>query len=987
MIKDEKVSSVKIQLLKGPIFRGTNNHLWNELILKKSVISDYMNQIGLSLYIDEDDGYAFLRQNENQEETEEQTENELPRLINKRSLSLLPSTLCILLRKRMIEHESQDGSPKLIITRDEIYSLLELYVRNEQNEKKARIKINLAMKKLKNWGYCAPFQARRISLRSRSRKIIKSLIGSEWLKNSQKDLNDLLANIEGKNKKMEIEMKYGNSTEFIKGGYYLDKLELYNWGTFHNRIWAINPQMEASLVTGDFGSGKSTIVDAITALLVPPNKIVFNKSAGADKQERNFTSYVLGHYKSESDENTRKGSKKGLREDRKSFTAILAIFKNRESKKLVTLAQVMTPRLKGDSRTPDKIFIVSEKELSIESHIGNQYPSKGKNKFKKWLLKQNSIQIFDTFSSYADCFRRLLRLKSNQALDLFHKAISLKQIENLTAFVRNHMLEEHDTKERINELCVSFQQLNELHDIVVKEREQVEHLNGISDKYKDYLRYKDREELTREAANSTENYFAKIKIEKYSQKLEELKKKISVADKIIHTLEKDIEENDIALEKVKEQIIKEGGARTDELKQALNILNSRKREREDKEKRYSEIAKKLELKTPIDENSFYDNTQKLEMIARQAEIDKKSLKEEYSTKIISFQKYREKILSIEDEINSLKKRKSKIPYSISKIRDEMVEALELRKDELPFVGELLRVKNEEKDWEGAIERVLRSFGLSIVVSEELYTKVSSYVEKTHLKGKIVYLKISDTERVVKFRSPEEANSLVYKLNIKDDSGFQDWLWNQLCQKFDYSCIKTIEEFRRKEKAITINGQIKSNRSRHEKDDRSSIHDRSRYILGWENKEKIQEFKNILIREKDEAHKIGQAITQNSKKEDHLQKKIIAVEGLKAITNFSEIDSNSIAYQIEKTEGELQEIEKTEKSSLIMKNLREKEINLKALRSKLKSKNNKTREEKSKADLLQEQCIEGWKSEKSKVKNITEREETILFPIVSKAYRR
>lgn len=191
MIRDEKLSSVKIQLLKGPIFSDSHNQLWNELILKKSTVSDYMKQIGLNLFIDENDGYAFLRQNEIIEESGEQAENELPRLINRRSLSLLPSTLCVLLRKKMIEHENHDGSPKLIITRDEIYSLLELYVKNEQNEKKARTQVNSAVKKIEELGILRPL--RHEEDRFEVKKIIKSLIGEEWLKDSQQALDELLS--------------------------------------------------------------------------------------------------------------------------------------------------------------------------------------------------------------------------------------------------------------------------------------------------------------------------------------------------------------------------------------------------------------------------------------------------------------------------------------------------------------------------------------------------------------------------------------------------------------------------------------------------------------------------------------------------------------------------------------------------------------------------------------------------------------------------
>ena len=85
-------------------------------------------------------------------------------------------------------------------------------------------------------------------------------------------------------------------------GFRLQRLEVYNWGTFGGRVWSMEPEGRNALLTGDIGSGKSTLVDAVTTLLVPANRIAYNKAAGADNRERTLRSYVLGHYKSERNE-------------------------------------------------------------------------------------------------------------------------------------------------------------------------------------------------------------------------------------------------------------------------------------------------------------------------------------------------------------------------------------------------------------------------------------------------------------------------------------------------------------------------------------------------------------------------------------------------------------------------------------------------------------------------------------------------------------
>ena len=94
------------------------------------------------------------------------------------------------------------------------------------------------------------------------------------------------------------------SASHQRTGYRLQRVEVYNWGTFDASVWSIQPDGQTSLLTGDIGSGKSTLVDAITTLLLPAHRIAYNKAAGADVRERTLRSYVEGHYKSERNEAT-----------------------------------------------------------------------------------------------------------------------------------------------------------------------------------------------------------------------------------------------------------------------------------------------------------------------------------------------------------------------------------------------------------------------------------------------------------------------------------------------------------------------------------------------------------------------------------------------------------------------------------------------------------------------------------------------------------
>ena len=61
--------------------------------------------------------------------------------------------------------------------------------------------------------------------------------------------------------------------EDVGPGYRMRRLEVYNWGTFDGAVWPFELGGNTSLLTGEIGSGKSTLVDAILTLLIPQPKI------------------------------------------------------------------------------------------------------------------------------------------------------------------------------------------------------------------------------------------------------------------------------------------------------------------------------------------------------------------------------------------------------------------------------------------------------------------------------------------------------------------------------------------------------------------------------------------------------------------------------------------------------------------------------------------------------------------------------------------
>jgi len=164
------------------------------------------------------------------------------------------------------------------------------------------------------------------------------------------------------------EMQLDFAADDTLAGFRLHRLEVYNWGTFDKRVWTLVLGGRNALLTGDIGSGKSTLVDAITTLLIPAQRVAYNKAAGAESRERTLRSYVLGHYKSERNEVTGSAKPVSLR-DHNSYSAILGVFRNVAYDQTVTLAQVFW--MKEPQGQPERLYVCAERALSIADDLAH----------------------------------------------------------------------------------------------------------------------------------------------------------------------------------------------------------------------------------------------------------------------------------------------------------------------------------------------------------------------------------------------------------------------------------------------------------------------------------------------------------------------------------------------------------------------------------------------------------------------------------------
>ena len=173
-----------ITLLKGILY----NHqkaAWENLLRYESEVKKYFSAIGLEVYIDKSEGYAYLQQKELDEESE------IPKLAEKRQLNFFISLLCIVLRKFLLEQDAQGGTVRAIITQQEIINRTKLFLPSASDEARQQDKIITSINKVIEIGFLRKLEDSNNNYEIH--RIIKGFINADVIGDTLKRLRDYAA--------------------------------------------------------------------------------------------------------------------------------------------------------------------------------------------------------------------------------------------------------------------------------------------------------------------------------------------------------------------------------------------------------------------------------------------------------------------------------------------------------------------------------------------------------------------------------------------------------------------------------------------------------------------------------------------------------------------------------------------------------------------------------------------------------------------------
>ena len=714
------------------------------------------------------------------------------------------------------------------------------------------------------------------------------------------------------------------NTDNTKIGFRLHSVELFNWGTFHNKIWKIEPNGSNSLLTGDVGSGKSTLVDALTCLIVPHHKITFNKAAGAESKERTLASYIKGEYKNtksdESDSREKAVSLRYSNSNDSTFSVIIANFTNEGYHESISLAQVFW--IENDK--VQKILIIREKQpLSVRDNFSNIEDAKELRKRMKDL--PNTETFDDNFSKYSQRFRHLFGMQTDKAIDLFYQTVSMKSVSSLTLFVREQMLERTEIKTQIEDLKKRFDDLNKAYAAVQEARKQKETLEPLVAFCETFRGFEQRIQEIDNILDSVPSYFASKKITLLETEITDCERKLLQIIGQLAGIEELLDTKRDNLNQIKQDIRNNGGERLENIAKEIEDKGRARDLKRGKHLQYSELTSFCEMETANTDKTFFKNLKSAEQKSDFLKLRQDEILSDLGKVASGRTTIQENIETESKELESLKQRENQIPLEFLNIRRQLADALEIKEDDIPFAGELMKVNESEKNWQGALERLLRGFGVSMLVPEKHYHLVSNYINQRKLTDarnrglRFEYFKVPYSFSKNKYSEVDE-DSVVNKIEIKSDNPFEDWLEVELQKRFNLRCVSLNEFQRMPSDVITMEGQYKVGNQRHIKDDRRDLWDTRNFVLGWSNQAKIQAIEKHLDQlrgERDEIEGKWNTLTTENKNNTLYQGKLAQ---LMTYTNWQELNWKDEVEAIIKLEKEREDLQN---SNDVLKTLQEK----------------------------------------------------------------
>ena len=561
----------------------------------------------------------------------------------------------------------------------------------------------------------------------------------------------------------------------------LKRLLLIHWQAYDFQLVEFEG---ITLITGQTGVGKSTIIDALNVILLgEKQKHIFNKAAN-ENSRRTLESYLYGKL----------GDDGGdgffyLREE--NFTSYLvAEFENEETCEYFCCGFVAD--CSSDHSSPNVQWLTTKSKLPADYFINEEerrpysineliYENNFKTENEKVTLivtdKDYRKKIAGLFGQIRDDYRRLLK-----------QSVSFTPVKDIEMFLTD-FVSETESPINVEEMQKSIRRYNDLEQESDKIKSKVAKLEDIKSELQGLEKRKLlelRQEYFIEKAKldalqeQKENYH--IDVENYQRQIEKNTRDIVDSSKRIDVLgakKEEMRDKRDSLVVLKDKVFLNNQIKSvNEQVQTIQNQTEQGQEAIALMKYFIRVVKALPIELPSITNLvkvFEKYNQEQKLISKFVEMN--DLLDQIVKELVSYKHFvneqekrlKSKVSVLLNEEERLKKGIKMVPEQIRVFKEALQKYLSNydKNAQVEYLSDVIDFKQGEESWQKAVEAYLGGQRYYLVIDPKFYNKALQYYQSVQKQKEIYGIGIINLEKLKKKHFNVKKNSLARKLKTGD----------------------------------------------------------------------------------------------------------------------------------------------------------------------------------------------------------------------------
>ncbi|WP_332835689.1 ATP-binding protein [Microbacterium suaedae] len=589
-----------------------------------------------------------------------------------------------------------------------------------------------------------------------------------------------------------------------------EELHLVNWGGYDgSHVVRFSPG--ATLLVGGSGTGKSTLMDAYIALMMPhttpfngaSNGAVSGRARGED--QRNILSYARGKIdETRTDEGTKVRVLRGDGED--TWTAVSMTWLDHDGSRFTAVRAWYVP---ATARVlEDTVRVRATTDAAFDPSALEEAAAR---RFSDTALKAAGLDPVATDREFSARLHSVLGIgaagSGAKAMNLLARIQAGQQITTVDDLYKRMVLDEPETLAAADAVVAHFDELENVRVRMVEARKQVEALEPLRELQTKITAAAEHSALLDEIGDFTDEnslatlWRARRRLDLLRAVEDELGEKNRSLNAVVREREALAEAAEAERDAIREMLRQSGGDR----------LETAQRERQAAERRLSDTTRAREKFDDDVRELGVDVANKTQFESLVAEarstLDdadaRGDARRAFAETAAERTAARQRIAELEREKLAAASSSGAIPAPLAEARQKLAEAAGLTSADLPFVGELIEVRTEFEPWREAFNLALGSFATRILIDTAHLPAFRAAIESVRTPQRISY---DGALTDMALAAHPDARTLPGRLDFAE-SPFAGWLQQRLVERYGFVCVDSAAELADHRLALTIAGQV------------------------------------------------------------------------------------------------------------------------------------------------------------------------------------